>query len=159
MAGDPAGNCQSIHANALILGVHGLLIRGEPGSGKSALTHALMCDSGWRDPGGIGFARLVCDDRVLLRIAHGRLLASGKPDFGGLMEVRSIGIIAFPFLETVVVTHVVDLVSDPPRLPLPDARTTMILGCNLQRIIAPANDPRARFHVQAALDGAVQDDD
>ena len=55
----------TIHAGAVGIGGRGLLILGPSGAGKSALALALM---------GLG-ARLVADDRVILRVEDGRLLA------------------------------------------------------------------------------------
>src|SRR5690606_10303186 len=62
----------SIHASCVLIGAKAVLIRGESGAGKSVLALQLMTAV---QRGGLAFARLVADDRVLLEATHGRLLA------------------------------------------------------------------------------------
>ena len=59
------------HANALLLGATGVLLRGVSGAGKSALTLELIARARLRGD----FARLIGDDRVMLENCNGRLIA------------------------------------------------------------------------------------
>jgi len=73
---------QAIHANCLVIGDSGILIRGPSGSGKSMLSLRLL-DLAKQNG---HFARLVGDDRILLRAIGGRLLAEGHPLIAGQIE-------------------------------------------------------------------------
>ena len=61
----PPQASEYVHANALVLGEFGLLLRGPSGAGKSALTLQLIAD--WRARGA--FAALVGDDQLRLKRA------------------------------------------------------------------------------------------
>ena len=61
----------TIHASAVLVGRHAVLVRGPAGSGKSRLALALI-QAG--TSGRLPFTRLVGDDRVHVEAAHGRLL-------------------------------------------------------------------------------------
>lgn len=99
---------ETIHASCVATGRGGILLLGPSGSGKSDLALRLI-DTG---------ARLVADDRVVLGIGRGTLVASPPPALAGRMEVRGIGIVDLPWRAPVAVVLAVELVSeDPPRLP------------------------------------------
>lgn len=88
----------------------GALIRGPSGAGKSTL--ALRClDAGFR---------LVADDRVVVFTSGGRVFGKGPTSLAGLIEVRSVGVVAAsgttPLSEIVLV---VDLVALADRMPEP----------------------------------------
>lgn len=72
-------------ATCVAIGGRGLLIEGEPGSGKSSLALALI-DRG---------ATLVGDDGVLLDPRGGRLWALPPPAIEGMLEIRNVGIVRF----------------------------------------------------------------
>ena len=78
----------TIHATAVLVGATGVLIRGEPGSGKSRLALRLLEAAGRELP----FARLVADDRVYLESRAGRLVVRPPPELAGLLEMRGTGI-------------------------------------------------------------------
>ena len=76
-----------LHATAVIYGENGVLILGPSGSGKSALALALLALA--RSAGLFG--ALIGDDRVWIRQAGGRLIASGARNLAGVIERRMAG--------------------------------------------------------------------
>ena len=77
-----------LHATAVIHGESGVLILGPSGSGKSALALALMA----RASGAGAFGALIGDDRIYVRKADGRLVASGAANMAGIIERRMAGL-------------------------------------------------------------------
>ncbi len=128
------------HANALLLGERGVLLRGVSGSGKSALSCRLLESARLRGD----FARLIGDDRVALTNRNGRLIARPHPAIAGAIELRGLGLMLAPFEPAGVIRVVVDLASPsgerPPRYPLPNAELTQICGLSLPRCIIEAGD-------------------
>lgn len=92
-------------ASCVAIAGRGILIEGEPGSGKSSLALALI-DRG---------AHFVCDDGVLLNNGAGRLIARPHPNTRGLLEVRNLGILTLPALDSVVVALRIRLDRQAPR--------------------------------------------
>lgn len=126
----------TIHACAVLVGAHAVLVRGPAGGGKSRLALALLQAA---DAGLIRFARLVADDRTHVEAAHGRLLARPAPELAGLIEVRGLGIRRVPYEPVAVVSLVVDLAADDsPRLPDEDMVT--IEGVMLPRLAVPVGE-------------------
>lgn len=124
---------EATHANALLLGETGLLLRGPSGSGKSALTFELIR----REERQGGFARLIGDDRVFLENCNGRLLAWAHPATLGAIELRGLGLASLPFERFGVIRCLVDLAPandpPPPRLPAPEEETAILCGLALPR--------------------------
>jgi HPr kinase/phosphorylase len=142
----------SIHASAVLVGTHAVLIRGPSGSGKSTLALALVQAA---QTGIVSFARLVADDRVVLAASHGRLLARPAPALEGLLEIRGLGIVRVPYEPLAVVTHVVDLASaDAARLPSEADLKVDLEGVSLPRMAVSAGcdplPPVLAFLAQAA---------
>lgn len=140
----------SIHASAVAIGPHGLLIRGPSGAGKSTLALALVA----RIAAAGRFARVVADDRVILAVHGGRLLASAPGRLDGLAEAAHLGIIAVPSLPRVRLSHVVDLSAHAERLP--PARRVTLEGVTLPGLILPQRaHARAMVLVHLFLEGAA----
>lgn len=120
-----------IHANALLIGAAGVLLRGPSGSGKSSLTRDLIALAA----GERLFARLIGDDRVELVDRHGRLVARPHPAIAGAIEERGVGILSAPFEPAGVIRCVVDLCEPggpaPQRYPQGEARETKLCGVTL----------------------------
>lgn len=130
----------AVHGCALVVGEAGVLIRGPSGAGKSALTLALI-EAGAR--AGL-FARLVADDRVLLKTAHGRLIASPHAAIAGRIEKRGEGVVPLDHEARAVLRCVIDLVAPgapgsdhPPRLPEPADAVGRVAGVDLPRLALP----------------------
>jgi HPr kinase/phosphorylase len=122
----------SVHASAVLVGDHAVLIRGPSGSGKSRLAFDLILAG---RAGQIPAAMLVGDDRVHLATAQGRLVVRPARELAGLIEIRGLGIRRCDFAEQAVVGLVVDLAAaDGERLPAPDALLVSIYGVILPRI-------------------------
>jgi HPr kinase/phosphorylase len=79
-----------LHATAVVYGESGVVILGESGSGKSALALALLARAKMTGR----FGALIGDDRVWVRAAHRRLVASGAPHMAGLIERRGAGVLS-----------------------------------------------------------------
>ncbi len=129
-----------MHANALLIGETGLLVRGASGSGKSALTLRLV---GW-GKSNRSYARLIGDDRVALASRGGRLVARPHPAIAGLIEMRGVGLIRVDFEAAGVIRAVIDLAppggQGHPRHPLSDSGSTQICGVSLPRCAAEIRD-------------------
>ncbi|MEW6256873.1 MAG: serine kinase [Pseudomonadota bacterium] len=125
------GAAPSIHASCVAIAGAGVLIRGPSGSGKSSLAARLILDP----PRVLPEAELVADDRVVLTVRDGRVLAAPAAALAGLLEVRHLGIRRLPFLPSCPISLVVDLAApDAERLPQEAAQTTHVAGISLCRI-------------------------
>ena len=114
-----------LHATAVIHGESGVLILGPSGSGKSALALALMA----RATGAGGFGALIGDDRVYVRKAGGRLVASGAANMAGIIERRMAGLIEVRHEPAVVVRLAVELSEHQHQWPrMPEDRDGMVVG-------------------------------
>jgi serine kinase of HPr protein (carbohydrate metabolism regulator) len=142
----------TVHANAVLVGADGVLIRGGPGAGKSALSRALVA-AGATDG---RFARLVADDRVALSVANGRLIARPPTPLAGLAERRGRGIEAVAHEPAAVVRLVVDLVAaeKAERMPAADDLSVDILAVRLPRQPVACGAAEAAGLVLAALAAA-----
>jgi HPr kinase/phosphorylase len=129
----------TIHASAVLVASHGLLIRGESGAGKSQLVLQFIAAAA---EGRLAFARLVADDRVFVTAAHGRLIARAPHELAGLIEIRGLGIRRLPCEPAAVIRLVVDLAAAAERMPPASATETEIAGVRLPRLaVAPGEDP------------------
>lgn len=144
---DPDRPLRLVQATCVLVGPGAVLIRGEPGRGKSSLAAALIARSDSRRA-----VRLVADDAVRLLACGDRLVALAPEPTRGRIEMRGVGIVATPFEPRAVVRLVVDLV-DPlavERLPDADAKVE-IAGIELPHIALPGGDPASADRVLAAL--------
>ena len=131
----------TVHASAVALRDRGLLITGEPGTGKSTLASELLaCGAG-----------LVADDWVVLE--RGRavgLVMSAPGPIAGLLELRGIGLVRLPHTDQAPLTCIVDLDREPgARLPQPRERRLLGIDC-------PVISGRRRPALAAALMAVLQ---
>lgn len=103
------GTSVNIHATCIAIGNRGVLLLGASGAGKSDLALRLIDDG----------ARLVADDRTLISVEKGRLIARCPDSIRGLIEIRGLGIVQLPVKPSVAIALVVRLGKEGPRLPAP----------------------------------------
>ena len=122
----------SVHASAVKVGSHAVLIRGPSGAGKSRLAFDLILAG---RSGQLPAATLVGDDRVRLDTVGGELCVRPVAELAGLIEIRGLGIRRLDHVSEAVVGLVIDLAaSDAERLPPPEALQISISGVKLPRI-------------------------
>jgi HPr kinase/phosphorylase len=122
----------SVHASAVLVGDHAILIRGPSGSGKSRLAFDLLMAG---RAGQIAAAKLVGDDRVHLWPHGGELMVRPAPALAGLIEIRGLGIRRCDYAAEAPIGLVVDLdAADADRLPQPDSMQVQIGGIMMPRI-------------------------
>jgi HPr kinase/phosphorylase len=118
------------HGTAIAAGGRAALIVGPSGAGKSDL--ALRCLALAPSPLIPGPARLVADDRVIIERQDGRLRATAPATIRDRLEVRGLGIVEVPGVDSADLVLIVDLTDAGPieRLTDPAPRRT-ILGVSL----------------------------
>lgn len=131
---------QPSQATCVVIDGRGVLIEGEPGTGKSSLALALM-DRG---------AKLVGDDSLLIEARDGRLWAHPHPATRGLLEVRNLGLLPQPVLEDAAVALVLRLDDDAPRF-IDAAETCTILGISLPLVRLWPGSPVLHLRAELAL--------
>jgi serine kinase of HPr protein (carbohydrate metabolism regulator) len=131
-----AAQSATIHASAVLVGAHAVLIRGPSGAGKSRLVQELLQVA---QAGLMPFVRLVADDRAYLEARNGRLLVRPAPELAGLIEFHGVGIRRMPYEPAAVVGLVVDLAAeDAARLAPATARETVIDQVAVPRLAVAA---------------------
>ena len=137
----------TIHATAVLVGAKAMLIRGEPGSGKSRLALRLLEAAGRELP----FVRLVGDDRVYLESRAGRLMVRPPQELAGLLEIRGADIVRVPFEAAAVVGLVIDLGQPNDRLPAAESRKAVLEGVTLPRLAVPPDTDPLPLAIEASL--------
>ncbi len=89
---------------------------------------------------------LVADDRVVVEEG----VARPPPALAGLLEVRGLGILRLPYVQSARLALAVEL-AEPPRLPAPAAHAEL----GLPVIAIDARSPSAARRVALALDCAL----
>jgi HPr kinase/phosphorylase len=115
----------NLHATAIAVDGRGVLIRGPSGAGKSDL--ALRCLTLGPRPLLPDHVELIADDRVLVRGDSNGVLVWGPDNLRGRLEVRGVGILAFPCRLDARLALVVDLVARGEIERLPDSATTVVI--------------------------------
>jgi len=129
-----------LHASCVAIGGRGVLLTGASGAGKSDLALRLI-DRG---------ATLVGDDGVIIEARDGRLHARPGPNIEGQIEVRGLGILAFPWEEAPLALAIV-LDQPMPRMPDEMLPFHAIEGLTLPIIALDPFEASAPVKVEKAL--------
>jgi serine kinase of HPr protein (carbohydrate metabolism regulator) len=135
-----------VHATAVAIDGYALLLRGQPGAGKSDLALRLI-DAG---------ARLVTDDQSVLSRRGEHILVCAPDRISGLMEVRGIGIMRVEAMAEAPVALLVDLVPPEQIDRMPERRREMILGLSLPLIAVAPFEASAPAKLRLALRALTQ---
>jgi len=130
-----------LHASCVAIGGRGVLLAGPSGAGKSDLALRLI------DRGAV----LVGDDGIVAEAREGRLIARPAPNIEGQMEVRGIGILAFPSLAEAPLALVIALDQPVPRMPEELLPVRVIEGLTLPMIALDPFEASAPVKVEKAL--------
>jgi serine kinase of HPr protein (carbohydrate metabolism regulator) len=139
-----------VHGTCVAFGRRAVLLRGEPGSGKSDLALRFLA----LPPDGEAKPLLVADDQVFVEArAEGVLIAAPPPSIAGKIEVRGLGIVEVPFLPEAELHLVCDLVREMevPRMPPETRERTEIAGIALPALRLAPFEASAPLKLKIAL--------
>jgi HPr kinase/phosphorylase len=139
-----------VHGTCVAFGRRAVLLRGEPGAGKSDLALRFL----WLRPDDEARPMLVADDQVFVAADEsGALIASPPPTLAGKIELRGIGIVEMPFLRQAALHLVCDLVDakDVPRMAPEPWERTEIAGIALPVLKLAPFEASAALKVKTAL--------
>ena len=145
-----------LHGTCVSVGGEGVLILGEPGSGKSALALRLIDEPGYGISGVLLRSELVADDQVIVIRDQDRLMASAPAALRGKLEIRGLGIVTLATPPSVPLALVVKLQDRSAIERLPDPATFAILGVALPLVEIDAIQPSAPARLRAALGWSKQ---
>lgn len=115
-----------IHATLLAVADNGVLLLGKSGTGKSDLALRMIEHEK---------AVLVADDVVCLNLENGRLYGQADDKTAGLLEVRGLGVIPYPYRKNVAISLVVELVPTAEEVErFPQKCKENILGLEIPKI-------------------------
>lgn len=131
------------HATLVDFSGTGVLLVGKSGCGKSDLALRLIENKG---------AKLVADDVVHVEKIGTQVIGSAPHNIAGLLEVRGVGIVKYPYVERSAVKLVVQLTESAEEVErLPQERNDLILGLEIKQIGLYAKENSAPDKVVAAL--------
>jgi HPr kinase/phosphorylase len=133
-----------VHATAVAIEGHGILLTGPSGSGKSDLALRLI------DRGGV----LISDDVVIISRTETGLSVGVAPNIEGKIEIRGLGIFSVQHLSSAPLRLVVGLSNEIERMPDED-RTEKILGVEVPSIELAPFEGSAPVKVEMALSRVV----
>jgi HPr kinase/phosphorylase len=137
------------HASCVSIEGRGVLLRGPSGVGKSDLALRLV-DGG---------AKLVSDDQTRLRIEKGALVASVPEQIEGMIEIRHVGLMKFPFVRDVPLALCVELgVLDDKLERMPELISVFFLDHPVQQLRLPAFAASTPAKIRAVLAQLMIDD-
>ena len=136
-----------LHATCVAVDGAGVLLRGPSGAGKSDLALRLI------DGGAV----LVADDQVIVSRDGDRLIGSPPPQIAGRLEVRGLGILRIPALQSVPLLLVVELVRPDALERLPEPRSSSIGGIGLRALSLSPFECSAAAKVRLAVRALASD--
>lgn len=140
-SGDSAVQGTLMYGTVVALDDWGVMLRGKSGSGKSDLALRLIGEG----------AQLVADDQVYLNLVGGLVYASAPASIAGLLEVRGVGVTAFPVRARAPLALILNLTAQEEVPRLPDAKTVEILGLDLPELELYPFEASAVQKVKVAL--------
>jgi HPr kinase/phosphorylase len=146
----------SLHGTCVSVGGEGVLILGEPGSGKSALALRLIDEPGYGISGVLLRSELVADDQVIVTRDQARLMASAPLALCGKLEIRGLGIVTLATRPSAPLALVVKLQDHSAIERLPDPATFDILGMTFPLIEIDGKMAAGPARLRAALNWLKQ---
>lgn len=137
----PPLSSETLHASCVAIGGRAVLLHGRSGSGKSDLALRLI-DRG---------AQLVSDDYTIVRRMGDGLIASAPSNIAGQLEVRGVGIIPMPALESAPVALMALLDELVERMPEDRPAMRPVAGLSLPVIALAALEASAPIKLELAL--------
>lgn len=131
---------ETVHATAIAINGHGVLLSGSTGAGKSDLALRLI------DRGAV----LISDDQTELYGNAETILLQAPPNIAGKLEVRSLGIITTNHVSGVPLRLKVQLIDEPERYPM-DRQFETINGVRISSLTINAFEHSAPLKVEIAL--------
>lgn len=140
-----------LHGTSVALAGRAALIRGASGAGKSDLALRFLSHYG-ADGGG-----LVADDRCLIQAKEGRLTVRSPDAIAGRIEVRGIGILAVPHVDSAELSLIVDLVASDavPRMPSEPLPQEQLLDCWISKAVLAPFEASAPVKLKLLLGGEL----
>ena len=130
-----------VHATAVAIDAHAVLLRGSPGAGKSDLGLRLI------DAGAV----LIADDQCELRRAGSVIVVRAPATIAGLLEVRNVGILRVDTLPEAPLALIADLVAREGLERVPEPRVEMVLGIAVPSIALAPFEVSASAKLRLAL--------
>lgn len=138
----PPLSSETLHASCVAIGGRAVLLHGRSGSGKSDLALRLI-DRG---------AQLVSDDYTVVRRIGDGLVASAPANIAGQIEVRGIGIVRMPALDSAPLVLMALLDELVERMPDDRPTTRPVAGMPLPVFALAALEPSAPIKLELAVD-------
>jgi HPr kinase/phosphorylase len=126
----------NMHATCVAIGSKGVLIEGPSGSGKSLL--AWMLADGVTQPGGA--ARFVADDRTVIAVSRGRLMARAPVALKNLAELPGVGLLPVETSDVAEIVLVARLCPFDTIERMPVAETVTLSGIPLPLLKVPRRE-------------------
>jgi HPr kinase/phosphorylase len=140
-----------LHGTCVSVNGEGVLILGEPGTGKSDLALRLIDEPGFGVSESLMRGKLISDDQVIITRHEDRLVASAPANISGKLEIRGLGIVALATQPSVPLSLVAKLQTHSGIERLSDHGTFDILGMALPLVEIDGTSPSAPARLRAAL--------
>jgi serine kinase of HPr protein (carbohydrate metabolism regulator) len=140
-----------LHGTCVSVSGEGVLILGEPGTGKSDLALRLIDEPGYGISETLMRSELVSDDQVIVTRHDDRLLASSPATIRGKLEIRGLDLVTLATQTSVALSLVVKLQTLSRIERLPNHATFDILGMALPLVEIDGTSASAPARLRAAL--------
>jgi len=140
-----------LHGTCVSVSGEGVLILGEPGTGKSDLALRLIDEPGFGVSESLMRGKLISDDQVIIIRDEDRLIASAPANISGKLEIRGLDIVTLATQSSVHLSLVVKLQTYSAINRHPDHATFDILGVALPLVEIDGTTASAPARLRAAL--------